>query len=235
MRPGATVLTRMPTAARSRATGRVSPTMPPLDAEYAAWPTWPSNAATDAMLTMAPRVPSASDGCVLAIAAAAWRSMLNVPSRLTLITNSNADCDSGSLFLSTVRPARPTPAELTRARNGPSSLAAATTAAPSSSLATSQGTNRPPISSATALPSSSLRSAMTTRPPSGEICLAHAAPIPDAPPVTMADVPLNVILGMFPLSAEPYDVGPAKLFDLGRGVAEIRQHRRRLLSQARRG
>ena len=31
------------------------PTTPPLDAEYAAWPIWPSNAATDAVLTMTPR------------------------------------------------------------------------------------------------------------------------------------------------------------------------------------
>ena len=51
------MFTRMPTAARSRATGRVMPTTPPLDDEYAAWPIWPSNAATLAMLTIAPRSP----------------------------------------------------------------------------------------------------------------------------------------------------------------------------------
>ena len=36
MPPGATVLTRTPTAARSRAIGRVMPTTPPFDDEYAA-------------------------------------------------------------------------------------------------------------------------------------------------------------------------------------------------------
>jgi len=34
------VMTLMPMGARSRAMGRVIPTMPPLEAEYAAWPTW---------------------------------------------------------------------------------------------------------------------------------------------------------------------------------------------------
>lgn len=34
------VTTLMPMGARSRAMGRVIPTMPPLEAEYAAWPTW---------------------------------------------------------------------------------------------------------------------------------------------------------------------------------------------------
>lgn len=71
--------TLMPMGARSRAMGRVIPTMPPLEAEYAAWPTWgktqtvethakrtralifvwfqvtcPSNAATLAVLMMHP-------------------------------------------------------------------------------------------------------------------------------------------------------------------------------------
>lgn len=34
------VMTLMPMGARSRAMGRVIPTMPPLEAEYAAWPTY---------------------------------------------------------------------------------------------------------------------------------------------------------------------------------------------------
>ncbi len=42
MRPGAIVQTRMPAADRSRAAVRVSATTPPFDAEYAAWPIWPS-------------------------------------------------------------------------------------------------------------------------------------------------------------------------------------------------
>ena len=49
MRPGAIVHTRMPTAARSRAAVSVSATTPPFDAEYAAWPIWPSYAAIDAV------------------------------------------------------------------------------------------------------------------------------------------------------------------------------------------
>ncbi len=45
MRPGATVFTRIPFFASSRAMGSVIPTMAALDAEYAAWPIWPSKAA----------------------------------------------------------------------------------------------------------------------------------------------------------------------------------------------
>jgi hypothetical protein len=60
MSPGAIVQTRMPTAARSRAAVRVRATTPPFDAEYAACPIWPSNAAIDAVLTMTPRSPSSS-------------------------------------------------------------------------------------------------------------------------------------------------------------------------------
>ena len=40
--PGAIVMLRMPLRARSRAIGRVMSTMPPLLAEGAAWPIWPS-------------------------------------------------------------------------------------------------------------------------------------------------------------------------------------------------
>jgi hypothetical protein len=40
--PGAIVMLRMPLRARSRAIGKVMPTMPPFDAEYAAWPICPS-------------------------------------------------------------------------------------------------------------------------------------------------------------------------------------------------
>ena len=40
--PGAMVHTRMPCCARSRASGSVIETRPPLLAEYASWPTCPS-------------------------------------------------------------------------------------------------------------------------------------------------------------------------------------------------
>jgi hypothetical protein len=46
------------------------PTMPPFDEAYATWPTWPSNAAIDAVLTMTPRWPFSS-GSVCAIASEA--------------------------------------------------------------------------------------------------------------------------------------------------------------------
>ena len=74
-------------------------------------------------------------------------------------------CGIGSLLRSMVRPARPRPAEFTRARSGPISEAASTAAWPSSSLDTSHRTNMPPISVATCWPRSSWRSAITTLPP----------------------------------------------------------------------
>ena len=61
------------------------PTTPPLDAEYDAWPIWPSNAATLARLTIAPRWPSAS-GSLRLITVAAWRTTSKVPIRLIAIT-----------------------------------------------------------------------------------------------------------------------------------------------------
>ena len=49
--------TRTPIRANSRAIGSVIATIPPFEAEYAACPICPSNAATDAVLTMTPRSP----------------------------------------------------------------------------------------------------------------------------------------------------------------------------------
>ena len=71
--------------ARSRATGKVMPTTPPLEEEYAACPIWPSNAASDAVLTIAPRSPSAC-GSTSAMAEAASRMASNVPTRLIAMT-----------------------------------------------------------------------------------------------------------------------------------------------------
>ena len=88
MRPGAIVHTRMPAAERSRAAVSVSATTPPFDAEYAAWPIWPSYAATDAVLTITPRSPSSS-GSFADIPDAASRSTLNVPIRLISMTLRN--------------------------------------------------------------------------------------------------------------------------------------------------
>ena len=58
--------------------------MPPFDAAYAGWPIWPSNAAIDAVLMMTPRSPLGS-GVFCAMAAAASRITLKVPTRLTRI------------------------------------------------------------------------------------------------------------------------------------------------------
>ena len=59
--------------------------MPPFEDAYAAWPIWPSKAATDAVQTMMPRSPSVS-GSSVDMAAAASRIALNVPIRLTRMT-----------------------------------------------------------------------------------------------------------------------------------------------------
>ena len=69
-KPGKIVFTLIPSLERSLAIGRVMPTMPPLDAEYAAWPIWPSSAATEAVLTTAPLPPSSVDGSRVIIPAA---------------------------------------------------------------------------------------------------------------------------------------------------------------------
>src|SRR6476619_2827980 len=84
-RPGAMVTTRIRSRDRSRAIGRVMPTTPPLEAEYAAWPTCPSKAATLARLTMAPRSPD-SVGSLRAIAVPTRRTQSKVPIRLIATT-----------------------------------------------------------------------------------------------------------------------------------------------------
>ena len=96
--PGAIVFSRIADADRSRATGRVMPTTPPLDAEYAAWPIWPSKAATLAMFTIAPRSPSRS-GSSLLISVAASRIASKVPIRLIAITFENAPRSCGGVEL----------------------------------------------------------------------------------------------------------------------------------------
>ena len=93
-----------------------------MDAAYAAWPIWPSNAATDDTLTIAPRSPSAS-GSLRLIAVAAMRTASKVPTRLiatTFLKASRSWAESYSPSLPTVRCAQPIPAEQTRARRVPS-------------------------------------------------------------------------------------------------------------------
>ncbi len=110
--PGAMVHTRIASRERSRAIGRVIPTTPPLEAEYAAWPIWPSNAATEAVFTITPRSPTAF-GVPLAMAIAASRIMLKVPMRLMPMTRENEASACGPSFF-TVRSAIAMPAQLTR-------------------------------------------------------------------------------------------------------------------------
>ena len=122
--------------------------------------------------------------------------MLKVPIRFTLITKLNLSSGKGSPSRLTVRPAAPRPAEFTHARNGPISAAAAMAASASSMLETSHLTNLPPISSATFVPRSSLRSATTTFEPSSANCRAQASPIPEAPPVTIEELPSKFTRGI---------------------------------------
>jgi hypothetical protein len=72
--------------------------MTALDAEYAACPIWPSNAATDAVFIITPRSPSPF-GVPFAIAAAAKRIMLNVPIRLIEMHRENESSRCGASFL----------------------------------------------------------------------------------------------------------------------------------------
>ena len=118
------VMTLMPMGARSRAMGRVIPTMPPLEAEYAAWPTWreegqqnkeenrskhqviylmcvfnstcPSKAATLAVLMMQPRCPSAS-GSFFPISPTARRITLKVPPMFTGREHKEKSSEGGSI------------------------------------------------------------------------------------------------------------------------------------------
>ena len=80
--PGSTAFTLIPSLAKSRATGTVKPTMPLLEAAYAACPTCPYSAATLAVLIMTPRSPSGS-GSKLSIPLADFTMHLNVPIKFT--------------------------------------------------------------------------------------------------------------------------------------------------------
>ena len=106
--------------------GSVIDTIPPFEAEYAAWPICPSKAATDAVLTITPRSPSASGGAS-AMAAADRRRTLNVPIRFTWITFRNRLKECGPVFPRT-RSADPIPAQLTAPLRLPNELSAVLTA-----------------------------------------------------------------------------------------------------------
>ena len=185
-RPGAMVTTRMNSRERSRAIGTVMPTTPPLDAEYAAWPIWPSNAATEAVLMMTPR--SSPIGSFLAMRSADRRNTLNVPIRLTSTTFLKASSGKGPSLLS-VLAALPIPAQLTLMRSGPIDSATSSALPTAASSVTLVSTNlaRSP-SAATA--SSPRRSITTTEAPLSSSRLVVARPSPEAPPVTTATASL---------------------------------------------
>src|SRR5215467_10846499 len=60
----------------------------------------------------------------------------------------------------------------------------------------------PPILSATTRPPLSSRSVSTTLAPSRTSVVAQAAPIPDAPPVTIATCPSTCLIGVLPSSSQ---------------------------------
>src|SRR6478672_1985960 len=104
------------------------------------------------------------------------------------------------------------PAELTSARSGPMLLAISTALMMSSVLVTSTLQNAPPISSASAVPLSSWRSAMTTFAPLAASWRAVAAPMPDAPPVTIALAP---VMSMAPDVRQHHQRGPNAASSVG--------------------
>ncbi|SKX65833.1 Uncharacterised protein [Mycobacteroides abscessus subsp. abscessus] len=144
------------------------------------------------METIAPRSP-VSVGSRRLIAVAARRMASKVPIRLiamTFLYASRLCADANSPSLPTVRCAQPMPAELTSTRSGPSSLAWLTAVSISAVSVTSTETNSPPTSLASSPPLSALRSATTTFAPLAANWRTTAAPMPDAPPVTIALAPL---------------------------------------------
>src|SRR5215218_8997040 len=137
----------------------------------------------DAVITIAPRSPSAS-GSPAAIAAAASRRTLNVPIRFTRTTVSKGWSAAGP-SRPTVRSAQPIPAQETASRRPPAASTAAWTC---SSSVTSVLTKAASSSEARAAPRSSFRSASVTRAPRAVSSRAVASPRPEAPPATSAPI-----------------------------------------------
>ena len=122
------------------------------------------------------------------IEAATARIPRNTPVRLTLITRFHS---ARAVAATGVKPT--TPALLIKMSTGPSSFTtSATTAAQLSSSATSKWRYSPPTCLATTAPCSSSTSHTTTLAPSAAKIAQSAAPIPWAPPVTIATLPSNL-------------------------------------------
>ena len=126
----------------------------------------------------------------------------NAERRFTVMTRSHS-----SGVISGILVSRPIPAALTRMSIRPCrETTRERMRRISGTRATSSFTNSAAwpsrrSSSAAWSPSFSLTSAMTTVPPSRPICWDAALPIPLAPPVTRAILPVSSILGSFPLVA----------------------------------
>src|SRR4249919_1145694 len=191
--PGAMVITRTPMRPNSRAIGSVMPTTPPFEAEYAAWPIWPSKAATEAVLTITPRSPS-SPAALCCIRSAAPLATLKLPTRFTITVLAN--CFSGiAPSRPSTRPAPRMPAQFTATLRPPrNSFADARLACTLASSLTSvrKYFALPAPSAATASAAlSSLMSNKATLPPFFTRCSATAKPRPETPPVTTARTSLS--------------------------------------------
>ena len=120
-----------------------------------------------------------------------------VPTRLIWISQlkaSSGKCliEPSSLLRLAVLIALPVPAQFTRMRSCPiAARALAKPASTLSSLVTFTSQNTPPISAATASPFSFCMSKMATFTPLAASARAVAAPRPEAPPVTTAEIELS--------------------------------------------
>src|SRR4051812_28573440 len=115
-----------------------------------------------------------------------------------------------------VRAAQPVPAQFTTDQRGARPTAVSTALTMSSVLVTSTVTNVASSSFASASPLSALMSAMTTRTPFWASKRAVAAPSPEAPPVTTAEVPLSS-MGRQPSDRRPFQCHPAAVVTAYRG------------------
>src|ERR1700679_3326660 len=166
---------------------------------------------------MTPRSPSGSGGRV-SMPAADFVMQRNVPIRLMLMMRSKFS--SGYSLISPVALSRdtvlallPVPAQLMRMRSWPIAPRALAKAASTAGVeVTSALQNTPPISPAKASPRSSLRSKIATLTPWEASIRAVAAPNPEAPPVTTAE--------MLSSSFIPPSRPPGALASLGGNLAK---------------
>jgi hypothetical protein len=163
--PGDTQLIRMPLPISSAAIALVSESTAPFDAEYTARSTRPTDAATEQVLTIAPRPATRMLGSTA-------RLMLATPKTLTANTRSQ----SSGVDVTT------SPTELTPALLQSTSIRpwVATISATRSWHAPTSVTSKP-----------SRRSRPTTSSPDRANALTTAAPIPPAAPVTTTTRPLT--------------------------------------------